>query len=146
MEEYPYYIYPDVMALRSGSLDEEEKKRVVRKIAANVGDPASLRIILGIDPEEYAAFYPDMTVETPSTFDTIDTFLDKFAPDSIPDPPGIDDPEKTAYSLIKEKKYEEALEILIDLDLNNPGKNIYFAHQIRFLQKLIALGGKKLKQ
>ncbi len=40
--------------------------------------------------------------------------------------------------LIREKKYEEALNILKALNLNNPKKSIYFADQIRFLEKIIA--------
>ena len=40
-------------------------------------------------------------------------------------------------SLMQQKKYEEALEILKDLNLNNPKKNVYFADQIRFLEKII---------
>ena len=35
-------------------------------------------------------------------------------------------------------KYEEALVILNELNLNNPKKSIYFADQIRFLEKVIA--------
>ncbi|NDV45771.1 hypothetical protein D0T49_01730 [Paludibacter sp. 221] len=41
-------------------------------------------------------------------------------------------------TLIQEKKYVEALEILKELNLNNPKKSIYFADQIRFLEKIIA--------
>ena len=39
--------------------------------------------------------------------------------------------------LMREKKYEEALVILKELNLNNPKKSIYFADQIRFLEKII---------
>lgn len=39
---------------------------------------------------------------------------------------------------IKQQRYEKALEIIRKVNLNNPKKNIYFADQIRFLQKLIA--------
>lgn len=45
--------------------------------------------------------------------------------------------EETAKKLIAERKYAEAIEILRALNLNNPKKSIYFADQIRFLEKII---------
>lgn len=44
----------------------------------------------------------------------------------------------TAKKLIMERKYQEAIEILRLLNLNNPKKSVYFADQIRFLEKIIA--------
>ena len=38
---------------------------------------------------------------------------------------------------IREKKYAEAIEILKKLNLINPKKSIYFADQIRFLEKAL---------
>lgn len=43
-----------------------------------------------------------------------------------------------AKILISERKYSEAIEILKRLNLNNPKKSVYFADQIRFLEKIIA--------
>ena len=45
--------------------------------------------------------------------------------------------EEKIQWLMKQKKYEEALTILRDLNLNNPKKNVYFADQIRFLEKIV---------
>ncbi|NDP21467.1 MAG: hypothetical protein GZ091_10355 [Paludibacter sp.] len=45
--------------------------------------------------------------------------------------------ENIAKNLIREKKYIEAIEILRKLNLNNPKKSVYFADQIRFLEKVI---------
>jgi len=45
--------------------------------------------------------------------------------------------EEIAKKLIAERKYAEAIEILRALNLNNPKKSIYFADQIRFLEKII---------
>ena len=159
MEKYPYFIYPDVMELRHGHLTEEEKNEKIRKIAANVGDIPSLRIILGIDPEEFASFYPDMSYSSPSTLDTIDSFISNFAPadGTVPEAENSGEgesgegyleeyeetditalpPMERAQFFIKNHKYTEALAIITDLNLNNPEKSIYFAHQIRFLKKLL---------
>ena len=46
--------------------------------------------------------------------------------------------ENKAKELIVSKKYAEAIEILKVLNLNNPKKSVYFADQIRFLEKIIA--------
>lgn len=45
--------------------------------------------------------------------------------------------EVFAKKLIKEKKYSEALVILRELNLIYPKKSIYFADQIRFLEKIL---------
>ncbi len=144
--QYPYFIYPDVMALRQHNYaDESEATRLRRRIAANVGDLRALRIMLGIDPEEFARFYPDLLKADLSTTDTIDSFLSHFGKEEqtvsrataeIPEP---DKPKTMANAqlLIKNHDYEGALEIIMHLSLNNPKKSIYFADQIRFLRKLI---------
>lgn len=46
--------------------------------------------------------------------------------------------ETLARIYIKQKKYEQALTIIKRLSLNFPKKSVYFAHQIRFLELLIA--------
>ena len=45
--------------------------------------------------------------------------------------------ESLASIYIKQRKYARALEIIRSISLKNPEKNIYFADQIRFLEKLI---------
>jgi hypothetical protein len=45
--------------------------------------------------------------------------------------------ESLAKIYIQQRRYAKALEIIRKLNLNNPEKNIYFADQIRFLEKLI---------
>ena len=45
--------------------------------------------------------------------------------------------ETLAHIYIKQKRYEKALQIIKNLNLKYPEKNIYFADQIRFLEKLI---------
>lgn len=46
--------------------------------------------------------------------------------------------ENGVKNMIKEQKYEEAIDILRKLNLINPKKSVYFADQIRFLEKIIA--------
>jgi len=46
--------------------------------------------------------------------------------------------EENAKKLIVERKYSEAIVILRALNLNNPKKSVYFADQIRFLEKVIS--------
>lgn len=86
MEKYPYFIYPAVKALRSSDTDEETAARLRRLVAANVGDVAALRLMLGIDPEEFARFYPDLTPPSLSTTDTINSFLIRFGNAEAPTP------------------------------------------------------------
>lgn len=86
LERYPYFIYPAVMALREGTASPEEAVELRRIVAANVGDTTALRLMLGLDPEEFAEFYPDLLHPSLSTADTIDSFLSRFGnPDaSVP--------------------------------------------------------------
>lgn len=51
--------------------------------------------------------------------------------------------ETLARIYIKQGRYSQALEIIKRLNLNYPKKNVYFADQIRFLEKLIINNNKK---
>ncbi|MDX9747461.1 MAG: hypothetical protein RBT57_03070 [Paludibacter sp.] len=51
--------------------------------------------------------------------------------------PKVDQLEEQVKLLIQESRYREAIEILQQLNLINPKKSIYFADQIRFLEKII---------
>lgn len=46
--------------------------------------------------------------------------------------------EETAKQCIRDKQYEKALQILRHLYLKIPEKSVYFADQIRFIEKIIA--------
>ncbi len=70
--------------------------------------------------------------------------LKELKEDIDPEIPGIDQvdiddffSETLAKIYLKQKKYDKALEIIRKLHLVYPEKNIYFADQIRFLEKLI---------
>ncbi len=64
---------------------------------------------------------PDKSAQTVSESSNDDTFFT----------------ESLAKIYIKQRRYEKALEIIKKLSLKYPEKNIYFADQIRFLEKLI---------
>ena len=60
-----------------------------------------------------------------------------------PAPRNEDTPEEGIYTetmakiYIKQGRYSKAIEIITQLNLDNPKKNIYFADQLRFLEKLV---------
>lgn len=97
----PYFIIPDIERFPEAS--GEERTRLARRIAAAVGDPAALRAILGVDPAEFASFYPDMVLPDLSTGETIDAFIDRFSDPSRPMPTEVEDilppPGTPVYSL-----------------------------------------------
>ncbi len=53
----------------------------------------------------------------------------------VQDPPLLS--QSLAKFFIKQRRYDKAYEIISNLSLNYPEKSIYFADQLRFLQKLI---------
>ena len=53
--------------------------------------------------------------------------------------------ETLANIYIKQGKYEEAIEIMRKLNADNPKKSCYFADQIRFLEKVVAINNKNKK-
>lgn len=85
LRQYPYFMMPAVQML-ARTTDPEERLDLKRRIAVNIGDRNALRILLGEDPEEFAAFYPDMKDPALSTEDTIETFIGKFGrPEALTD-------------------------------------------------------------
>ncbi len=189
LKENPAFVYAAVVALRTSD-DPSEKQRLRRVIAANVGDTASLRELLGADSAPLAGFYPDQTPSL-TTDDTISSFIERFGGnqqtpewiENIPEAPGpgteqptqpagtaesaetteaaeaaepsehtteavapqkpADLTESFARIMIKNRNYTKALEIITELNLKNPEKSIYFADQMRFLRKLIALQSRR---
>lgn len=106
-----------------------------------------------LDDEPDAAITP----EEDDTFSLIDSFLEAdnqgqlFVPqaekpeDGMPDsePANIREKafltESLAKLYVKQHKYEQALTIFSSLNLDNSKKNSYFADQIRYLEKVIAI-------
>ena len=50
--------------------------------------------------------------------------------------------ETLARIYLKQRRYDKALEIIRSLYLNFPNKSIYFADQIRYLEKLVLINQK----
>lgn len=88
MNNPPYFINPAVDELATASGDR--RVELIRRIAACIGDEATLRTIIGIDPAEFASFYPDMTPPELSTEDTISSFIDRFSSEKAAEAPEIE--------------------------------------------------------
>ncbi len=195
---YPYFAPLMLAGLRRAGESDERKGELRRRLATLVGDRDTLAVILGEEPEEFVAFYPDERKADLTTEATIESFLDKFGggperevestgvvPVAAPSvdyavlleqsgdevgESGVSDStsemlesyfggnreeegkrevetpaltESLARIMIKNHNYGKALEIIEALSLNNPGKSIYFADQIRFLRKLIKINASK---
>ena len=69
-----------------------------------------------------------------------DDMQDSFSGDDSDDTEPLDDSyftETLAYIYLKQRRYDKALEIIRSLYLNFPNKSIYFADQIRYLEKIV---------
>lgn len=225
-KKYPYYLHPAITALPQA--EGEERRKLLRRLAAGIGPETALRTLVGVDPEEFRDFYGESQDVAPDTDETINEFLTRFGADepSVTMPPAdgeaavpvaapvmdyatamlgdtddaadmpqddtsdllnsflkndnsghqtqpaaeeiiedteveimeeeneeeSDDSREPVTSseseplsealvkiMVKNGNYRKALEIITDLNLNNPKKSIYFADQIRFLNKLIQM-------
>ena len=112
---YPYFINPDIEALPSAQ--GEERVKLMRHIAVCVGDEAALRALIGIDPEEFKNFYPDMNPPELSTEDTISNFIDRFASEKKAETPEIENiiaAPATNYALMIEEEENEVTDTADD--------------------------------
>lgn len=76
-EVYPYFTLPFVRQLRDTS-DPDKRRSLKMRLAACIGDRDTLAILLGEEPEDFAAFYPDQRKPELTTDATIESFLDRF--------------------------------------------------------------------
>jgi hypothetical protein len=108
-----------------------ERLRSARSLVA--GDAVSIANA-NVDPKK-----TEIAEEIPRKIDLVEENRVQELDSSVSFPSnGADYSEVNARNLIKERKYTEAIEILRVLNLNNPKKSVYFADQIRFLEKVIA--------
>lgn len=105
-----------------------------------------------VDYASQLAAREELPMEEDETADLLNSFLDmtpaptpktgKVSPapetkkETPPPAPALGE-EALAKIMVKNGNYRKALEIITDLNLKNPKKSVYFADQIRFLQKLI---------
>ncbi len=130
-------------------MDPREAALLERLIFNPVGDYAQM-----LAREEGAADAPEAPADEQDRL--LDAFLDKFTPaesdtqqeETVPQQqphrtatprPNAEAPlsESLARVYIRRGRYDKAYEIIRSLSLNYPEKSIYFADQLRFLQKLI---------
>ena len=150
--DHPYFMFPLTEDLRHCS-DPARRKQLIELLAANIGETDALANL--IEDESLRNFYPDEAIPEA---DPIDSFIARFgAPgepsdladilqpkprrkkESEPRParPQASDPEmEEVKTLVKNREYRRALEIMEQIYLNNPKKSVYFADQIRFIRKL----------
>ncbi len=80
MHEYPFFTLPASLVLQRTdiTLDEEERRHLMARVALNASDPATMMALVDPDARHLANFYPvEHPVET-TTDDAIDTFLETY--------------------------------------------------------------------
>ena len=110
-----------------------------------------------IDFAAQLAAREELPMEQDDTADLLNSFLNtapspRAAVTPTPAPQPEPEPKKEAPApqkalgeealvkiMVKNGNYRKALEIITDLNLKNPKKSVYFADQMRFLQKLILM-------
>lgn len=126
------------------------------------GRPADTRPGISEDVEEIPVAPPavdyaaqleaqeELPMDQDDTADLLNSFLN-VPPASDPEPVPAPAPATTPAPapatgeaalvkiMVKNGNYRKALEIITDLNLKNPKKSVYFADQMRFLQKLIRM-------
>jgi tetratricopeptide (TPR) repeat protein len=157
VDRYPYFqmarlLYlRNLMAVQDASLTDE-----LHRSAAYLVDRQQLfRLMEDQKQRLRPAPDADAAAEVPSadrTLELIEAFLSKeksqaeerreesqAASPEIPETDAEEGyfTETLARIYIKQQRYSKALEIIKKINLKNPKKNIYFADQIRFLEKLI---------
>ena len=155
-----------------GQTKDERMMSLLDTFLEGQGENADVSKELGAVPMDYVAAYLDMPTATESASDKairskteqlLDTFLSSdykkpsFAPlpDDTPQTDVADEADEDAEPLddtyftetlariyLKQRRYDKALEIIRSLYLNFPNKSIYFADQIRYLEKLVRINQK----
>ena len=80
MKQYPYFTLPALLYLqRNGNAAAKDNKELLARLAIASADRRSLYNVLGENADIFASFYPPQEENTtPTTENTIDTFLNTF--------------------------------------------------------------------
>ena len=155
-----------------GQTRDERMMSLLDSFLEGQGESADVSKELGAVPVDYVSAYLDTPTPAESAADKairskteqlLDTFLSSdykkpsFAPlpDDTPATDAADEDHEDAEPLedtyftetlariyLKQRRYDKALEIIRSLYLNFPNKSIYFADQIRYLEKLVLINQK----
>ena len=155
-----------------GQTRDERMMSLLDSFLEGQGENADVLKELGAVPMDYVSAYLDTPTVAESSADKairskteqlLDTFLSSdyrkpsFAPvpddmaetdvsdEADEDTEPLDDTyftETLARIYLKQRRYDKALEIIRSLYLNFPNKSIYFADQIRYLEKLVRINQK----
>ncbi|MDE5568633.1 MAG: hypothetical protein K2J12_09360 [Muribaculaceae bacterium] len=147
----------DTFFANYGSADPAETELIERMIFNPIPSDYSEQMLAGDDSSSR------LTPEEDSLESRIDAFVRDHSPEPekpsaavITEKPRHNEPQRNPASapskaddsllseslakiFIKQGRYERAYEIISNLSLNYPKKSIYFADQLRFLQKLILI-------
>lgn len=155
-----------------GQTKDERMMSLLDSFLEGQGENADVSMELGAVPMDYVSAYlatptpgesqADKTIRS-KTEQLLDTFLSSdyrkpsFAPlqDELQESTAADEADEDTEPLedtyftetlariyLKQRRYDKALEIIRSLYLNFPNKSIYFADQIRYLEKLVRINQK----
>ncbi len=128
-ERIPKYTGSYFDLLENAGVDEQERNTTLKSLAERLKEA---RQMIVDDKVKVQPSNAPVTVKKPVKVEF--SLPDYFPDDTVNDLVN----EDTLKKYILEKKYAEAIEILKKLNLINPKKSVYFADQIRFLEKVIA--------
>ncbi|RHJ95321.1 MULTISPECIES: hypothetical protein [Bacteroidales] len=117
------------------SLSKEEEKQDVAEPEVRLQHQNLIDSF--IESEEQRASVRGLNIEPSEEISTFPTQIDETEDTHLKSLEDSYFTETLAHIYVKQKRYEKALQIIKNLNLKYPEKNVYFADQIRFLEKLI---------
>ena len=120
--------------LRVAGVSAETQENSLKKLAEKLKQARNMIALVPPSKEQkkHTAIVPNVEKK-----EIVVPVIDYFKLDDLDSERNAGNMEKKFKFLIQQKKYTEALQILKELNLINPKKSIYFADQIRFLEKVL---------